>query len=163
MNQQADPFSKSQHPRTLAMLASLVAALLGACGGGDNSAGVDDAQGGDFRLSRQQASDQFNMSSGSGTAPMDVASRTKAGLYASSKEAKLLERSLADEVINVDIACCGIEGVELALGVAYGMQAARNLPNSVPVLVRAADLRMGAVVANGLSDAGYSEVWLVTQ
>ena len=162
MNQQAKFFNKSQRPWALAILANLVIAVLCACGGGDNSAGFEDAQGAEPSLLSLQASDRFSMSSGPGIAPIDVASRTKAGLYASSQQAEGLERSLTGDVINVDIACCGIEGVELALGNAYGMQAARDLPRSAPVLVRAADLRLGASVANGLSDAGFSQVWLVT-
>jgi hypothetical protein len=95
--------------------------------------------------------------------PSDAAARTRAGRYASAAQAELLQRALADAVIRVDIECCGIQAAEQALGIAYGMQAAHDLPDSAPVLVRAADLRLGAAIANRLSDAGYSQVWLVTR
>jgi hypothetical protein len=49
------------------------------------------------------------------------------------------------------------------VGIAYGVQAAEDLPDSAPVLVRAANLRLGAVAANRLADAGYGSVWLVTR
>ncbi len=97
------------------------------------------------------------------TVPGDAGARTRSGKYASAAQAEQLERALADAVIRVDIECCGLDGAEQALGIAYGMQAAHDLPNSAPVLVRSADLRLGAAIANRLSDIGYSQVWLVTR
>jgi hypothetical protein len=81
---------------------------------------------------------------------------------AGSRQAEQLERALGEGVIRVNVECCGVDGVEQALGIAYGMQAAGNLPNSAPVLVRSDDLRLGAVAVKRLSEAGYANVRLVS-
>lgn len=95
------------------------------------------------------------------TVPSDAGARTRSGRYATAAQAEQMERALEGAVIRVDIACCGIDAAEQAVGIAYGLQAAADLPDSTPVLVRAADLRLGAAIVNRLSDAGYTRVWLV--
>ena len=52
---------------------------------------------------------------------------------------------------------------ELAVLIAFGLQAAHDLDKSAPVLVYGRDLRVAASIANWLNDQGYSRVWLVTQ
>lgn len=95
--------------------------------------------------------------------PADPGARTRAQRYASAAQAEQIERALADGVITVDAECCGAEGVELTAGIAHGVQAARNLPNRAPFLVRGKDLRQAAAVANRLQEAGHENVWLVTR
>jgi hypothetical protein len=95
--------------------------------------------------------------------PADAGARTRAGRYASAAQAMDLEGALGNGVLRVDVECCGSEAVDRAIGLAHGMQAAHDLPDSAPVLVRGADLRLGATAVDRLSKAGHANVWLVTQ
>jgi len=157
------------HLLTHALLTGLVAACMSACGGG--TAADSDGTGGDTKpvlsgadsFSTLLADDGSIMPSDPNTVPADQAARTRAGRYASSRQAEQLERALGDGVIRVNVECCGVEGLDRAIGIAYGVQAAGDLPASAPVLVRSADLRLGAVAANQLAEAGYGNVWLVTR
>jgi len=82
--------------------------------------------------------------------------------YAKANQAAWLERSLGDAVLVVDVGCCDAEAVEQGVGIAQGLQAAHDLPNSAPVLVRGADQRLAAATADRLAAAGHTNVWLVT-
>lgn len=94
--------------------------------------------------------------------PMDHGAHTRMGRYAQREQAIALERKLRGDVIWVPVECCGAEAVELAVWIAYGMQAAHDLPSSAPVFVSGADLRLAAGVANRLADDGMSRVFLLT-
>lgn len=160
----------------IGLVSACVSAGISACGGAgtatdaersnrDTPAALHGAEPFTTRstISTLLADDGSVMPSAPQTVPADAAARTRAGRYASSMQAEQLERALGDGVIRVDVECCGLEGLDQAIGIAHGVQAARDLPDSTPVLVRAADLRLGAVAANRLSDAGYVNVWLVTR
>lgn len=161
--------SYGSHLLNRALLIGFSSVCISACGGGD--AADAEGAGSDARaevrtvesFSTLLADDGSIMPSAPDTVPADAAARTQAGRYASSHQAAELERALGDGVIRVNVECCGLEGVDEAVGIAYGVQAAADLPNSTPVLVHAADLRLGAVAANRLADAGYGSVWLVTR
>jgi hypothetical protein len=162
--------SKFQRLSTRQPLIALIAACIAACGGGGDATDADDA-GGTAHGALQAAPFYTTLLSDDGsimmtspqTVPADAAARTRAGRYASTWQAEELERALGDRVVRVNVECCGAEAVEQAISIGYGMQAAADLPNSAPVLVRAADLRLGAVAANRLAEAGYGNVWLVTR
>lgn len=94
--------------------------------------------------------------------PADYGARTRKGLYVQHEQALQLERQLRGDVVWVPVECCGTEGADLAVYIAYGMQAAQNLPASAPVFVSGADLRLAASVVNRLADGGMSRVFLVT-
>ena len=94
--------------------------------------------------------------------PMDHGAHTRKGLYAQREQALQLERQLRGDVVWVDVQCCGTEGADLAVYIAYGVQAAHNLPASAPVFVSGADQRPAASVVNRLADGGMSRVFLVT-
>ena len=94
--------------------------------------------------------------------PLDHGAHTQRGLYAQREQALQLERRLRGDVIWVPVECCGTEGADLAIYIAYGMQAAHNLPASAPVFVSGDDLRLAASVVNRLADGGMSRVFLVT-
>lgn len=96
------------------------------------------------------------------SAPADYGARTRNGLYAQYEQALQLERQLRGDVVWVPVECCGTEGADIAVYIAYGVQAAHNLPASAPVFVSGADLRLAASVVNRLSDGGMSRVFLVT-
>ena len=157
------------HLLTHALLTGLIVACMSACGGG--TAGDSEGIGGDTKpvlsgsdsFSTLLADDGSVMPSAPDTVPADHAARTKAGRYASAQQAEQLERALGDGVIRVNVECCGLEGLDQAIGIAYGVQAAGDLPASAPVLVRSADLRIGAVAVDRLAEAGYGNVWLVTR
>jgi hypothetical protein len=163
MNLCTSLFTGTARRWTHALLSGLVGACVSACGGGDHAAESSPANGGAEVVSTLLADDGSSLPSAPDTVPADPAARTKAARYASSQQAEQLERALGEGALHVVVECCGVERVDQAIGIAQGLQAARDLPNSAPVLVRAADLRLGAVAANRLADAGYSQVWLVTR
>lgn len=120
--------------------------------------------------SRMQASTIRPLLAGDGTllaaepsnVPLDHGAHTQRGLYAQREQALQLERQLRGDVVWVPVECCGTEGADLAVYIAYGVQAAHNLPDSAPVFVSGADLRLAASVVNRLADGGMSRVFLVT-
>lgn len=158
------------HLLNRALLMGIASACISACGGGGDAADAE-GPGSDARaevravesFSTLLADDGSIMPSAPAMVPADRAAHTWAGRYASSHQAADLERALGDGLIRVNVECCGPEKVDEAVAIAYGVQAAADLPYSAPVLVRAADLRLGAAAANRLSDAGYGRVWLVTR
>jgi hypothetical protein len=87
--------------------------------------------------------------------PHDAAAHTRLGLYATADQARQLEQVLGARMRSVAVGCCGDDGADSA---ALRARDAGDLP----VLVRGADLRQAARVANRLSDAGLQRVWLVT-
>ena len=97
-----------------------------------------------------------------GTEPADPGARTRAGRYASAAQARQLADALGADAIEIEVGCCGAEAVEQAVGISWGLQAARDLPSQTPVLVRGNDLRLAAAAANRLADGGLTHVWLVT-
>lgn len=96
-------------------------------------------------------------------APADAGARTRAGRYATAEQAQALESLLGNRVIRVDVGCCDATEADMAVLMAFVSQAGLDLPNSTPVLVQGRDLRMAAVVADRLADAGMTRVWLVVQ
>ena len=159
------------HTTLYYQLITLTAALaLTACGGGAG-VGHEAAAVGKARLSLAPVSssaaaslaDGRPIGSGRSGPPADFGSRTRPGLYMTRAEAEALDLRLNGDVLWVNIECCGIEAADLAVSIAYGMQAAKNLPNSAPVLVTAVDQRLAASVVNQLAAVGMSHAVLVTQ
>lgn len=93
--------------------------------------------------------------------PADAAAWTRSSRYATARQAQQLIDALGDRVLQVQVECCGIEGVDQAVGIAWGLQAS-GLAEDTPVLVRGVDLRLAAAAANRLSSGGMTHVWLVT-
>ena len=77
------------------------------------------------------------------------------------KQAQELDHSLKGDVIWVNADCCGSLGASVAVGITYAMQAASNLPDSVPVFVTGADQQQIARVASRLVQSGMRQVFLV--
>lgn len=153
-------------PQALATLALTLG--LTACGGSADTAPSAGPTGATDSKAAQVISpliddDGLRMPSAPQLVPADPGARTRARLYASTVQAEQLERALADGLVTVNAECCGAEGVELAVGIAHGIQAAHNLSNRAPFLVRGKDLRQAAAVANRLQEAGHENVWLVTK
>lgn len=94
--------------------------------------------------------------------PADPGARTRSGLYATAAQARQLSTGLKAGALEIEVGCCGPEAVEQAVGIAWGLQAAHDLPGHTPVLVRGEDLRLAAAAANRLADGGLTHVWLVT-
>jgi len=92
--------------------------------------------------------------------PADPGARTRSGQYASGLQAAELERALRGGVLHVVV---DEGGAEQAVGIARGLQAAQDLPDSAPVLVRGSSLREAAAVADRLTDEGMTRVFLVTR
>jgi hypothetical protein len=68
---------------------------------------------------------------------------------------------LGERLIRVRVDCCSPEAVDVAVGVVVGLQAAHQLSSDAPVLIDAADLRLGAATVNRLEADGWRRVWLV--
>jgi phage replication-related protein YjqB (UPF0714/DUF867 family) len=49
------------------------------------------------------------------------------------------------------------------VGVVHGVRGVYGLDTGAPVLVHGADQRLAATLANALTDAGHTHVWLVTR
>jgi hypothetical protein len=77
------------------------------------------------------------------------------------KQAQELDQSLKGDVIWVNADCCGSLGASVAVGITYAMQAAGNLPDSVPVFVTGADQQLVGKVANRLAEGGMRRVFQV--
>lgn len=156
-----------RHHSCASILPLLAAAVVGACGGSDDR---QDALSTSPTASAQAEPNSvllddsgLPMPAAAIAVPGDAGARTRSGRYTSEVQADQLEQALSGAVVRVDIECCGYAAAELAMGIAFGLQIAHDLPNNAPVLVRSADQRLGAAMVNRLTDAGYPNVWLVTQ
>lgn len=147
-----------------------LAALLAACGGAE----PDTAVASDGRARPLAAAptviaplldDAGHVIRASGSAvPADAAARTHTGHYATPAQAAQLEDALGARVIPVTVEPGPDAGaaVELATQMVWGHQVVHDLPAQAPVLVRSADLRLGAAAVHHLEALGYSRVFLVT-
>lgn len=158
----------NRHGVPLTWLAVTVATLLAACGGGDEShvnpgtaRGID-LVGSATVIAPLLADDGSVMPSDPGAEPADAAARTEARHYATVRQAQMLADAVGDKVFQVEVECCGIEAVDRAVGIMWGLQASESLPAHTAVLVRGADLRLAALAANRLASGGMTHVWLVT-
>jgi len=92
--------------------------------------------------------------------------RTRAGHHALRAQAQALDRALSGDVVWIDDHCCnddfGVADAELALGMAAGVIAGRDLDAGAPVFVALNDRRQGAAIADRFAAAGYTRVFLVT-
>ena len=95
--------------------------------------------------------------------PADAGARTRPGLYLTPEQAQALAHRLYDRLVRVEASCCGADSAELDVQIAFGVQAAANLPNDAPFVVSGGDLRQAAVVVNRLSELGARQVHLVTR
>jgi hypothetical protein len=93
--------------------------------------------------------------------PADLAARTRPGLYVRREAAERWEREHPGEGVWLDAGCCANEGPDLALYLAFGMQAAQNLDDDAPFLVAGADQRLAATLVNALADKGIRRAYLV--
>ncbi len=135
---------------TLSALA--LALLLAGCGAGS----VDDGRAESPRAAASKAQAQ--------ALPSDPGARTRVGRYATPAQATELEDRMGVLAIpvNVEPGPDAAAAVELASQIVFGLQAAHDLRADAPVLVRSADLRLGATLANRLGELGYSNVVLVS-
>ena len=151
--------------RLLALLATLGMPLLSACGG---SSEADTRPWNGLGTAASTAplldDDGAVMPSDPGVMPADAGAKTRAGRYASAAQADQLERALGESAIRtqVDGSFDAATNADMAVLTVYGLQAAHSLDHTAPVLVRGADLRLAAVVANRLQDNGFTRVFLVT-
>lgn len=155
----------SRPPRGICTVALLTVLLpvLAACGGStDDSVAAPASRLHASAIRPLLADDGSVLAADPGSAPLDHGAHTKTGLYAQREQALQLERQLRGDVVWVPVECCGADAADFAVYVAYGMQAAHNLPASAPIFVFGADLRLAARVVNRLADDGMSRVFLVT-
>lgn len=142
----------------MAGLGSVAITLLAACGGGDDSGQALAPTALPVPLSLTAQPDLHNPAA----TPADGVARTASGRYLSGRQAEDLDAALRGDVVWVMVPCCGPDQRDLAILTAYGMQAAQNLGNDAPFLVRGRNLREAALVADSLTRAGLRRVVLVT-
>jgi hypothetical protein len=80
---------------------------------------------------------------------------------ATAIQATDLERALGHDAIRADVDGKGAEAIKLAVQLVYAAQAAHDLPDSAPVLVRGSDLHGVRDVVQQLAAAGFSRIWIV--
>lgn len=93
--------------------------------------------------------------------PPNPEHRTRAGLYATAAQARLLESTLHDQVISEHVACCGEASMDDAVRHVWHTHVAYDTPTTIPVLVYGDDLWHSAQVADRLTDKGLTRVFLV--
>jgi hypothetical protein len=95
--------------------------------------------------------------------PSDAGAWTTNGRYATAAQARQLARSLGDELLQVEVECCGEAAVDTAAGIVWALQAAQNPPSArTYVLVQGRDERLAAATIDRLLQGGLRDVWLVT-
>lgn len=142
------------------------AALLAACGGASTADGPLAAtqQAASARVTAPLLDNEGRPSPTDPAAtPSDPGAQTLARRYATAAQASQLEAALQDGVVSVhvDSGPDAASAMELAALTVYGLQAAHNLDQHVPVLVRGTDLRLAAGTVNRLDAEGYTRVFLV--
>jgi hypothetical protein len=80
----------------------------------------------------------------------------------SADQAATLERRLDINVVAVNASCCGAGAADLDVLIAFGVQAAADLPNDAAFVVRGSHAQQAAAVAQRLGEMGASQVYLVT-
>lgn len=145
-----------------ATLLALLALGLAACGGQDAST-VASGQPGMRQVAPLMADDGSVLPADPQAVPADPGAQTRHRQYAVHEQAEHLGQVLPGGVVELTVDCCGHEARERAVQIAWGLQAAQDLPDHAPVFVRGADLRTAALVADDLADAGLSRVFLVTR
>lgn len=141
--------------------AALLLALLAACGGSED--------GGDAEARSHTAAAATPLLDDEGqlmptlVVPADAWVRTRAGHYATPEQAQALQRALGAQMLDVDVDTAGGGNPELAVQIAWGVQAAEGLDSAAPVLVHASDPRLAADAAERLSLAGHQRVIVVLQ
>lgn len=139
--------------RTLQILAPIALTLaLAACGGG-----APEHQQPTVAAAAKPAPQAASVE------PADSGARTRQGLYLTAEQAGALARRLDDRIVTVEARCCGLEQAEMDVLMAFGVQAAANLPNDAPFVVSGSDLRQAAAVANRLAELGARQAYLVTR
>lgn len=153
-------------PRCLFAARALVAACalaLAACGGGGDTPSAAPAAVGSHAVVAPLLADDGSLAADDPSArPADSGAWTRAGRYARAEQARQLAEALGDDAITIDVGCCDAVAMEQSVGLVWALQAARDLPRSVPVMVRGQDLRLAAAAVNRLADGGLTHVWLVT-
>ncbi|MDP1534255.1 MAG: hypothetical protein Q8L92_11825 [Rubrivivax sp.] len=161
------------HRQPLVWFAALVAlgltALMAACGGGEPAApptlaaaalpatATETAQ-----AAALPALDTAAPASNPRAMPADPSMRTRRGLYLRRADADLAEARLRGDVVWVQVDCCSGDNSELAMQLAFGVQAAKNLDDEAPFFVAGDDLRTAAQVADRLHTMGLKTVYLVS-
>jgi hypothetical protein len=138
-----------------------LAGLLVACGGETAHTAATDVKATRV-VGTLLADDGSVMPADPAAIPADPGARTRAQHYATPQQAQQLEQAHPD-VLSVEVSCCGHEGAELAVQTVYGLQAAHDKDKQVPVLVRGADARLVAYVANRLTEEGMTHVFAVAR
>jgi hypothetical protein len=147
--------------RRLATVGSLCAAplLLAACGGGDDSSLASSTDAAALTAATLLDDDGGVMPSDPRAVPEDAAAAgARARRYATTSQARDLQRALGREVQLIEVGCCGDVAVAHAIAAARALDAR---PHQA-VLVSGSDAQLGAEVVEILVAAGLDRVWWVS-
>jgi hypothetical protein len=145
---------------TIALAAALTT-FVTACGGGADAGGETTPAASSTQVVAPLVDDE-GQAQAAAFRPADAAAWTRNGRYASGAQADQLAWASGDELVDVDVGCCGEDAAERALGMVWALQAAHDTPASrLRVIVRGRNLRLAAAVVNRLLDSGLRDVWLV--
>ena len=95
--------------------------------------------------------------------PANPSERTRTALYATRAQAHALEAELDGAVIWVETGCCDEREVSVAMDTADALRTGKNLALDAPVFITGKNLHLAALVVDGLSDEGHTQVFLVTR
>lgn len=95
--------------------------------------------------------------------PQDPTVRTRLGLYATTAQAEELDEAHSGDAAWVQVGCCSLDDVEVALGVAAGVAAAKDLAADAPVFISGASLHLAALAVDRLAEQGHTRVFLITR
>lgn len=134
--------------------AGAIAVLLAACGGADNDADSKAAH---------TPRDATPPAKAASADPKDGGARTRQGRYLTGEQAQALARQVDGRLVRVTAQCCGLDMLEIDVGLAIATQVAEDLRNDAPFIVSGLDLRQAAALANRLAELGATQVYLVTR
>lgn len=137
---------------SLRTTAAAITMLLAACGGGTMPSDTPTA-----------AQTPTATAAAADATPADRGAHTRQGRYLTADQARELAHRVGDRLVAIEARCCGPETAEQDALIAFGVQAAADLPNDAPFVVSGGDLRQAAAVADRLSEMGALQVHLVTR
>jgi hypothetical protein len=154
-----------------AFAAAVAACALSACGGGgEEFTASSSSSRSDAALAPTSTTasiptllDDQGEAMPSSTRPADAAAWTSNNRYATRAQAQQLARSMGDDLLPVEVDCCGVAAIDTAVGIVWALQAASNRSSaSTYVLIGGKDQRLAAATVNRLLEGGLRNVWLVT-
>lgn len=95
--------------------------------------------------------------------PADPRVRTRAGLYLTRREAAQMDMLLGGDTVWIEPGCDGAKALTVAHDIVEGLRAAHDLSADTPVFVGGPEAHQAMRLADRLSGAGLTRVFLLTR